>query len=51
MARGMRMFAGVLVRRAVAAERHAACLAGPQMNPAITNLYALFAFPALGLLD
>ncbi len=43
----MRVFAGVLIRRAVAAERDATCLTGPQMNPVCTDLHALFAFAAL----
>src|SRR5438876_475067 len=30
---GVRVFAGVLVWRAVTAERDTTCLAGPQMNP------------------
>src|SRR5947208_13825503 len=38
MSASMRVFAGVPIRRAVAAERHAACLARPQMNPASADL-------------
>ena len=51
MLRGVRMFAGVPVRRAVAAERDATCLARPQMNPEAADLYAFRAFAALRLLD
>jgi hypothetical protein len=51
MARGVRVFAGVLVRRAVAAERNAAFLAGAQMNPVVADLDALRAFAAFRLFD
>jgi hypothetical protein len=51
MSRGVRMFAGVTIWRAVAAERHPASLARPQMNPVAADLDALFAFTALRLLD
>ena len=51
MAGGMRMFAGVPVRRTVAAERHTTRLARPQMHPIAADLHALFAFAALRLLD
>jgi hypothetical protein len=51
MLRGAGMFAGMPIRRAVAAERHAACLARAQMNPGAAALDALFAFAALRLFD
>lgn len=47
----VRVFSGVPVRRTVAAERDAACLAGPQMNPVVADLHAFFAFAALRLFD
>ena len=46
-----RMFARVLVRRAVAAQRHATCLARAQMDPARADLHTFLAFAALRLLD
>ena len=51
MSAGMRVLARMLVWRAVATERDPTCLAGPQMNPVRTDLYAFFAFAALRLLD
>jgi len=51
MPAGVRMFARMPVPRAVAAQRDATCLARPQMNPGVTDLRALLAFPALRLLD
>jgi hypothetical protein len=51
MAGGVRVFAGVLVRRAVAAERNAAFLAGAQMYPVVADLHALRAFAAFRLFD
>jgi len=51
MAYRARVFACVTVRRAVAAERDTTCLAGPQMNPVCTDLYAFLAFAALRLFD
>jgi len=51
MPAGVRMFARMPVPRAVAAQRDATCLARPQMNPGVTDLHALLAFPALRLLD
>src|SRR5262245_48233750 len=49
MLRGARVLAGVAIGRAVAAERDAALLAGPQMNPRRADLHALFAFaPDIG---
>ena len=47
----VRVFAGMMVWRAVATERDSTCLAGPQMNPVGTDLHAFFAFAALRLLD
>ena len=46
----VRVFAGVLIWRAVAAERDTACLARAQMNPIATDLHALGAFANLRLL-
>ena len=51
MACGVRVFGRVVVRRAVAAKRDSASLAGPQMNPVRTDLHAFFAFATLRLLD
>jgi hypothetical protein len=51
MSRSVRVFAGVPVRRAVAAKRDSASLAGPQMNPLRADLDAFFAFAALRLFD
>ena len=51
MSTGVRMFAGVLIRRAVAAKRHSTCLTRPQMNPVAADLYAFFAFATMRLLD
>ena len=50
VSRGVRVFAGVPIWRAVAAQRHSTSLARPQMNPVIADLNALFAFTALRLL-
>jgi hypothetical protein len=47
----VRMFAGVPVWRTIAAERHAALLAGAQMNPLRANFHTFLAFAALWLLD
>jgi hypothetical protein len=47
----VRVFAGVLISRAVAAERDTACLAGSEMNPVAADLHAFFTFAALRLLD
>jgi len=41
----------VLIRRTVAAKGDSTCLACPQMDPVTTDLYALFTFTALRLLD
>jgi len=51
MSAGVRVFAGVPIRRAVAAKRRSTCLAGAQMNPICADLYAFFAFATLRLLD
>ena len=51
MSGGVRVFAGVLIRRAVAAQRDSTRLARPEMHPIGTDLHALFAFTALWLLD
>jgi hypothetical protein len=51
MSRGVRVFAGVPIRRAVAAKRDSTSLAGPQMNPICADLYAFFAFTTLRLFD
>ena len=51
MTTSMSMFAGVPIRRAIAAERDPTSLARPQMDPVATNLNALFAFTAMRLLD
>jgi hypothetical protein len=47
----VRVLAGVLIRRAVAAKRHSTCLARPEMHPIGTDLYAFFAFATMRLLD
>ena len=51
MTDGAGVLAGVLMRRTIAAERHAADLAGAQMNPGRADLDALGAFAALRLFD
>jgi hypothetical protein len=51
MSRGVRVFAGVPIRRAVAAKRDSTSLAGPQMHPLRADLYAFFAFTALRRFD
>src|SRR5437588_4508340 len=51
MSGGVRVFGGVLVRRAVAAKGRAAGLAGPQMNPARADLDAFGAFEDFGKFD
>jgi hypothetical protein len=47
----MEMFGHVLVGRAVAAQRNAARLAGPQVHPLIAGFNALFAYQLAGLPD
>jgi hypothetical protein len=51
MASGVRVFAGVAIRRAIATERDAAFLAGPQMDPARTDLHAFLALEHIGQFD
>jgi hypothetical protein len=51
MSASMRVLGGVAVRRTVAAERNATCLAGPQVDPVVADLNALGAFAALRLFD
>ena len=51
MSTRMCVFASVLIRRAVAAQRDATRLTRPQMNPIATNLHAFFAFAPVRLLD
>ena len=51
MTTGVRVFAGVLIRRAVATQRDAARLARPEMHPIGTDLYAFFTFATMRLLD
>jgi len=48
---GVRVFAGVLIRRAVAAQRDSTRLARPEMHPIGTDLYAFFAFATMRLFD
>jgi hypothetical protein len=47
----VRVFARVMVWRAVATEGDSTCLAGPQMNPVRTDLHALRAFAPLRLFN
>jgi hypothetical protein len=51
MSTGVGVFAGVLIRGAVAAQRNSTCLTRPQMNPVTANLNAFFAFATMRLLD
>ena len=51
MSAGVRMFTGVLVRRAIAAKGCVAGLARPQVHPAGADLHAFRAFEDLGTLD
>jgi hypothetical protein len=51
MSTGVRMLAGVLIRRAVAAQRDSTRLARPEMHPKGTDLHAFFAFATMRLLD
>ena len=51
MTTGGRVFAGVLIRRAVAAQRDSTRLARPEMHPIGSNLHAFFAFAPVRLLD
>jgi hypothetical protein len=47
----VRVFARVLIRRAIATERHAALLTCPEMDPVRADLDALLTFLSLGRLD
>ena len=51
MSTGVRVLAGVLIRRAVAAQRDSARLARPEMHPIGTDFHAFFALATMGLLD
>ena len=51
MTTGGRVFAGVLIRRAIAAQRDSTRLARPEMHPIGTDLYAFFAFATLRLFN
>ena len=51
MSTGARVFAGVLIRRAIAAQRDSTRLARPEMHPIGTDLHAFFAFASLRLLN
>ena len=51
MSTGMRVLAGVLIRRAVAAQRDSTRLARPEMHPIRADLHAFFAFATRRLLD
>ena len=51
MSTGVRVFAGVLIRRAVTAQRDSTRLARPEMDPIGTDLHAFFAFATMRLLD
>lgn len=51
MTAGVGVLGGMAIRGIVAAQRRAALLAGPQMNPPGADLDALFAFVALWRLD
>ena len=48
---GMCVFAGVLIWRAVAAQRDSTRLARPEMHPIRTDLHAFFTFATMRLLD
>ena len=50
MTRRVRVFARMLVRRAVAAQGNATLLAGPEMDPLRADFHALSAFGDLGML-
>jgi hypothetical protein len=47
----VRVFSGVTIWRAVAAQGDATSLARAQMDPGCANLHAFFAFAALGLFN
>ena len=48
---GVRVLAGVLIRRAVAAQRDSTRLARSEMHPMRTDLHTFFAFAPMRLLD
>ena len=51
MTAAVRMFAGVVIWRAVAAQRDSTRLTCPEMHPITTDLYAFLAFAAIRLFD
>ncbi|HET6670066.1 MAG TPA: hypothetical protein VFH15_07510 [Pyrinomonadaceae bacterium] len=51
MATRVRVLRGVSIRRVVAAQRGATCLASAQVHPARTNLHTFFAYPSLRMFD
>ena len=51
MSTAVSVLAGVLIWRAVAAQRDSTYLARPEMHPIGTDLYAFFAFATMRLLD
>ena len=51
MSTGVRVFAGVLIRRAVAAQCNSTCLARSEMHPVAPDLNTFFAFATMRLLD
>src|SRR5438094_816557 len=51
MVRCVGVFGRMFVRRTVAAQRHSACLAGAQMNPARADLDAFLALERFGKFD
>src|SRR2546421_12140707 len=51
MSRGMRVFGGMLIRRAIATKCNAALLTRAQMNPMCADLHAIRAFAAFRLFD
>ena len=48
---GTSVFAGVLIWRAIAAQRNSTFLARPQMDPVAAYLHAFFAFAPVRLSD
>ena len=51
MSTGVRVFTGVVIRRAIAAQRDSTRLARSEVHPIGTDLYAFFAFAPVRLLD
>jgi len=47
----VRVFSGVTIWRAITAQRHAASLAGAQMDPGWTDLHAFLAFASFRLFN